>query len=405
MPPLVIDLRSADDSRDVVHRAVQALAEGQVVAFPTETVYGLAASALGEDAVGRLLAAKHRDPNRPLTLAVKSADEALDYVPGISPLGQRLARRCWPGPVTLVIEDRHPESLVTQLPPAVQQAVAPNGTIGLRVPAHQTLLDVLRLLAGPVVLTSANRAGEPDAVTAQQVVEAMDDDVQLVLDDGRTRFGQPSSVVRVHANRFEVLRAGVVSEQTIKRLASVIVLFVCTGNTCRSPMAEAMFRQLIAERLGCKAEELADRGVIVMSAGIAAMMGGRPSPEAVTVLGPMGIDLSTHESQPITEQLIRHADLMLAMTRSHRHAILTEWPDAAVRVKLLCRDGSDVPDPIGGTPEQYQRLRRADQGGIGSVAERDSRVTEKGDESNCRRSSVPSVCADDNWTYPLFPQL
>jgi len=355
MSPVVIDLRNTDDSRDVVHRAVQALAEGRIVAFPTETVYGLAASALSEAAVGRLLAAKNRDASRPLALAVKSADEALDYAPGISPLGQRLARRCWPGPITLVIEDRHPESLITQLPPAVQQAIAPNGTIGLRVPAHQVLLDVLRLLAGPIVLTSANRAGEPDAVTAQQVVESMQDDVQLVMDDGRTRFGQPSSVVRVHENRFEVLRAGVVSEQTIKRLASVIVLFVCTGNTCRSPMAEAMFRQLMAKRLGCKVDELADRGVIIMSAGIAAMMGGRPAPEAVAVLTPLGIDLSMHESQPITEQLIRHADLVLAMTRSHRHAILAEWPDAADRVKLLCRDGGDVPDPIGGTPEQYQR--------------------------------------------------
>ena len=355
MSPVVIDLRNTEDSRDVVHRAVQALAEGRIVAFPTETVYGLAASALSEAAVGRLLSAKHRDASRPFALAVKSADEALDYAPGISPLGQRLARRCWPGPITLVIEDRHPESLITQLPPSVQRAVAPEGTIGLRVPAHQMLLDVLRLLAGPVVLTSANRAGQPDAITAQQVVESMEDDVQLVMDDGRTRFGQPSSVVRVHENRFEVLRAGVVSEQTIKRLASVIVLFVCTGNTCRSPMAEAMFRQLMAKRLGCKVDELADRGVIIMSAGIAAMMGGRPSPESVAVLAPMGIDLSTHESQPITEQLVRHADLILAMTRSHRNAILAEWPDAAPRVKLLSRDGADVPDPIGGTPDQYQR--------------------------------------------------
>ena len=108
MPPVVIDLRSAEDWRDVVHRAVQALAEGGLVALPTETVYGLAASALDEDAVCRLLAAKDRTAAKPLTLAIKSADEARDYAPDMCPLAQRLARRCWPGPVTLVVDDSHP---------------------------------------------------------------------------------------------------------------------------------------------------------------------------------------------------------------------------------------------------------------------------------------------------------
>ena len=355
MPPVVLDLRSADDSRDMIHRAVQALAEGKIVAFPTETVYGLAASALCESAVERLLHAKHRAAGQPLALAVRSAEETLDYVPDLSPLGQRLARRCWPGPVTLVVEDHHGESLVRQLPPAVQEAVAPKGTIGFRVPAHSAILDVLRLLAGPIVLTSANRSGQSDAVTAQEVVEAMGDEVSVVLDDGHSRYGQPSSVVRVYDDRFEMLRQGVVSEHTLKRLASLIVLFVCTGNTCRSPMAEAMFRQAMAERLNCRPGELEDRGVVAISAGLAAMMGGRASTEAVVVLKRKGIDLSAHESQPLTEQLVRHADKILVMTRSHRQAVLNEWPDAAERVHLLCHGGGDIADPIGGPPELYER--------------------------------------------------
>src|SRR6188474_2357239 len=105
MPPLVFDLQRADDPRDAVHRAVQALAEGKLVAFPTETVYALAASALSESAVERLLAARGPAVEKPLTLAIKSADDALDFIPALSPLARRLARRCWPGPVTLLLRD------------------------------------------------------------------------------------------------------------------------------------------------------------------------------------------------------------------------------------------------------------------------------------------------------------
>jgi protein-tyrosine phosphatase len=359
MPPFVIDIRSAEDSRDVVHRAVQALAEGQLVALPTETVYGLAASALNDKAIDRLLEAKDRPQGQPLTLAVKSSDDALDYVPRMSRMGRRLARRCWPGPVTLVVEDDHPESLIHRLPPLAKQAIAPHGSIGLRVPAHQTVLDILRMLAGPIALTSANRHGEPDAVTSEDVLNALGDRVQLVLNDGRSRLGQPSTVVEVTDDRMDILREGVVSAQTLKRLSSFMLLLVCTGNTCRSPMAEAICRTLLAEKLSCAVDELADRGVLVMSAGTSATMGSRAAAEGVKVLADWGINLSDHESQPVTSQLVRHADVIWTMTRSHRQALVSQWPEAAARTGVLSRNGGDVSDPIGGTADHY--LRCAEQ--------------------------------------------
>ncbi len=355
MPPVSLDLRSAEDMRDVVHRAVQALVEGQLVAFPTETVYSLAASALDEPAVNRLIAAKRRPADKPLTLAVKSAEDALDFVPRMSPLALRLARRCWPGPVTLLMQDADDDSLVQQLPGAVQQVILPHGELGLRVPAHTSVLEALRLLAGPLVLTGAHREGKAPSLTALEVSAALGDDVQLILDDGRSRYGQPSSIVRVGPHGYELVRAGVVNQQHLKRLSCMLVLFVCTGNTCRSPMAEGLCRRLLAERLQCEPKQLEDRGVTVMSAGIAAMAGGRPSPEAVHVMKNYGINIEDHESQPLTAQLARHADVIFVMTRSHRQAILAEWSDAADRVALLCQDQSDIPDPIGGPPELYQR--------------------------------------------------
>ncbi len=352
---IVIDINRADDQRDVVHRTVQALAEGKLVALPTETVYGLAASALNEQAVQQLLDVKGRQAGHALTLAVKSFDDALDYVPQMSALGQRLARRCWPGPLTLVLNADHPDSLTKQLPSSVRQAVAPKGTVGLRVPAHDLVLSVLRLSAGPLALTSANPSGQPDAIDAQTVVDGLGDHVELIIDEGRCKFGQPSSVVQIQGNRMKILRPGVLNESSLRRLSSFLVVFVCTGNTCRSPMAELMMKKRFADKLGIAVDGLEDRGVLLTSAGIAAMAGGRATPEAIDIMSQRGLDLTLHESQPLTERLVKSADLILTMTHGHREALLAQWPDAVSRTFLLCSDFRDVADPIGGSTKTYEQ--------------------------------------------------
>ena len=158
----------------------------------------------------------------------------------------------------------------------------------------------------------------------------------LVLDDGPCRYGQPSSVVRIKKNHFEVLREGVVGAATVRRLASLMIVFVCTGNTCRSPMAELLMRARLAQLLKCKIDELEDRGVVVVSAGIAAAPGCPPATEATQVMRERGLDLTRHEAQPLTDQLVRHADSILTMTHSHLQSIIERWPSAAGSPSVIC---------------------------------------------------------------------
>jgi len=355
MAPQVLDVAAASDPRDAVHRVVQALVEGKVVALPTETVYIAAASGLSERAVLRLLALREGKLEGPATLAVRSTDEVLDYVPQLPRIGQRLARRCWPGPVTLQLADAHPESAVHRLPPRVREAIVPGGEIRVRVPAHELVLSALRLLAGPVVMIGARRAADADAVTAQDVVSRLGNQVDVVLDDGRCKFAQRSSIVRVDDRGFQVVRPGVFTEANLKRLASFIVVLVCTGNTCRSPMAEAMLKKRIADRLGCKIEELDDRGIVIMSAGINAPPGARAAAEAIQTMQERGLDLTQHESQPLSDRIVRFADVVLTMTRGHRDTIVQSFPDAESRVHLISRGRGDVADPIGGPLDLYRR--------------------------------------------------
>jgi protein-tyrosine phosphatase len=381
----VLDWQRGADSDKVIGCAVQALSAGKLVAFPTETVYGLAASAGIPEAVERLGREKGRPAGKPLALAIRSSTEAMDWVPEMSLLGRRLARRCWPGPVTLVFPANPDSGRAGGLSESVRQRVCPAGTLGLRVPAHEAILRALQQMPAPLVLTSANRSGQPAATRAQEVVEAVGPDLAVIIDDGPSLYGQASTVVQVNGTSWRVLREGAYPEMAIERCAACQILFVCTGNTCRSPLAEGICKKLLADRLQSTVEQLPKRGFVVQSAGLTAVPGAKVTAEALAIAGEFGIDLSAHASRPLTETLVAQADYVLAMTRSHllflgaRYAgpvideggwgVVSNDPSSARQSplaaatfqccpRLLSNQAEDVLDPIGGDLEVYRECAR-----------------------------------------------
>lgn len=349
----ILDLQTTEDPRDIIHRTVQALVEGQVVGVPTETVYGLAAHALSESAVDRLCEIKQRS-EAPLAVSVASREAAADFFCDYSPLARRLAHRCWPGPLTLVVPCCHPHSATHQLPEGVRKRIiGDHDCVGFRVVDHRVVTHIHRFLAAPLVLTSANLSGHPAPTTAGPIVAQLGDELPLLLDDGPTRYGGASTVARVLGNELEVLREGAIEKAAMNQFIKPVIALVCTGNTCRSPMAETLLREQLRAKLG------REDAVRVLSAGVAASSGCGASPQAVEVMGNRGLDLTGHSSRPLDDAVINVADLVLTMTRGHRDAILAAWPDMHDRVFTLRRDGGDITDPVGMPVEVYHEC--ADQ--------------------------------------------
>ncbi len=183
-----------------LQHALDILQHGGLVAFPTDTVYGLAALPFQAETVERLYIAKGRNTERAIAILLGDLSQANQVALAVSPMALRLAERFWPGPLTLIVPRL----------PSLPSALTANQTIGVRIPDHPVALALLRL-AGPLAVTSANLTGQGNTVTAQEVYAQLKGRIHLILDGGQAPGGVPSTVLDCTSPEPLVIRAGPIS--------------------------------------------------------------------------------------------------------------------------------------------------------------------------------------------------
>jgi len=183
----------------VISRAARLIMEGETVAFPTETVYGLGADATNDGAVKKIFEAKGRPPDNPLIVHISSIDDLNRVACNPSPRVVEFVSYYWPGPLTVIFRKSEAVSYL---------ATAGLDTVAVRMPAHPVALALIRASGKPIAAPSANLSGRPSPTSAEHVLEDLDGKVPMVLDGGETHFGVESTVIDISGDRPVLLRPG-----------------------------------------------------------------------------------------------------------------------------------------------------------------------------------------------------
>ncbi|MEW6427631.1 MAG: L-threonylcarbamoyladenylate synthase [Thermodesulfobacteriota bacterium] len=200
--PLSPDLLLSLSKGPQLRRAAEIIRQRGIVAFPTETFYGLAVDPFDRRAVARLFSVKERSPDKPVLVLVNNLDQLYRLVTEIPDLYQPLMGRHWPGPLTLIFP------AVAQLPDLL---TGNTGTVGVRISSHPLACALVEAVGGPVTATSANLSGQPAAGDVEEVRRQLGDRIDYLLDGGPTKGGSGSTIVGLAAGHLTLIRAGAVT--------------------------------------------------------------------------------------------------------------------------------------------------------------------------------------------------
>ena len=199
MTAKILNLKNPDTYTENIKAAADALLSGKIVAFPTETVYGLGVCSDNNTAIDNLYSVKQRSRDKKLSIMITKPEEVTKYVKHIPLIAEKLISAFWPGPLTIILE------------------LDNKSTVGLRNPDNRVIRDLINAVEIPIASTSANISGMAPAIDAQQVVTNFSDKIDIVLDGGPAEAGSPSTIVKISDDTFEIIRHGVIGKERLNR--------------------------------------------------------------------------------------------------------------------------------------------------------------------------------------------
>ena len=199
MTAKILNLKDPDTYGENIKIASEALLSGEIVAFPTETVYGLGVCADNSNAIDNLYSVKQRSRDKKLSIMISKREEVTKYVKRITPIAEKLISAFWPGPLTIIFE------------------LDDNSTVGLRNPDNRVISDLINAVEIPIASTSANISGGSPAIDAQQVISTFSDKIDVVLDGGPADAGNPSTIVKICDDTYKIIRHGVIGKERLNR--------------------------------------------------------------------------------------------------------------------------------------------------------------------------------------------
>jgi protein-tyrosine phosphatase len=338
--PTVLDWNPAVDPSTLIRTIRETTAAGSTVVMPGDCGYVVLLNPAAATTTARLGGLV--EP--PAVLAWGPEDPAGLGLQLSAPVSRLLAR-AWPAPLVVTVGGR--AHWPAHWSASVRERLA-RGPARFRCPEHPLFAAITPSLEMPLLVV------DTFLPTAEAVLDQVEDAEASAISAGAIVAEGRPTVLAGTASGYEVVEQGLMPGEEIEQLAARMVLFVCTGNTCRSPLAEALAKQMLAERLGCETADLPRRGVWVMSAGVSALGGSPATPEAVAVANELGADLDKHRSRAVDEQLLGAVDDVIAMTRGHALALASRFPGAGPAPRLLCGE-EDLDDPIGSGLDVYRR--------------------------------------------------